>query len=365
MKICFFANANSIHTRHWTRYFRDLGHQVSVVTLTPAVPEPGIELHCLEYRWRGSYQRVKWRYRLLQLPGLWRTVRDIKPDILNAHFLSNYGLFGALVRPNNCPLVISLHGSDILIFPKRSFLHRWAIRFALSRAHMITSVAQHMTQVLYKYMVPGKPVQTLQYGVDTDLFRPLVASTPREPVCISTRYMVPVSNLETVLLAAQILERQGSPIRINIAGTGVLLPLLRQKASELQLNDRVSFLGDMGHLRTPELLRSASLYVSMSLSDGASISLLEAMACGTFPVVSDIAGNREWINDGVNGYLVPPDSPVKLAQRLTDAWNQPELRSSAAKYNRSLILEKGDYQKNMKIIESAYVHLVQQFRGTC
>ena len=98
----------------------------------------------------------------------------------------------------------------------------------------------------------------------------------------------------------------------------------------------------------------------MSYSDGMSLSLLEAMACGAFPVVSDIPANREWITHGVNGYLVQLDSPTQLAERIDKAWNQHELRLAAAAHNRALVEEHGDYQKNMRTIESAFVRLVQK-----
>jgi len=363
MKICFLAHASSVHTRFWAHYFRDQGHQVSVVSLTSAKSETGIDLHYLPHSWRIHQERTNWHY-LLQLPRLWKTVRNIEPDLLNAHFLTSYGLLGALIRPAGCPLVISLHGSDILLIPERSFLHKRAARFSFSRAHMVTSAAQHMTEVLTGYIAPGKPVLTVQYGVDTRHFFPPSASASRTPVCLSTRKMMPIYNPEVILIAVRRLEEQGSPIRIQMANNGELLHVLQQKTVELQLENRIKFLGRIDCAQMSEALRSASLYVSMSLSDGTSLSLLEAMACGTFPIVSDIPANREWITDGVNGYLVPVDVPEKLAQRLTEAWQQPELRRTAAEYNWALVQEKGNYQKNMATIESAFVRLVKRVRET-
>ena len=161
MRICFLAHGSSIHTRRWTDYFRDKGHQVSVITLTAAEPQPGIELCDLHQPHRISYERTNWHY-LMQLPRLWKTVREIQPDILNAHFLSSYGVLGAMVRPAGCPFVISLHGSDILVIPRRSNVLRLAARYALGRADLITSVAQHVTRILAAYLRPGKPVLTLQ-----------------------------------------------------------------------------------------------------------------------------------------------------------------------------------------------------------
>ena len=79
--------------------------------------------------------------------------------------------------------------------------------------------------------------------------------------------------------------------------------------------------------------------------------------------VSDIPANREWITDGVNGYLVSPNSPEQLADRINDAWNHLELREAAAKHNWSVIRERGDYRKNMSIIESEFMRLAGHARG--
>jgi glycosyltransferase involved in cell wall biosynthesis len=329
---------------------------VSLVTLTTGEPEPGIELHNVRHRWHISHERANWHY-LLKLARLWKVVRDIQPDILNAHFISSYGILGALVRPAKCPLALTVCGSDLFVFPKRSFLHSMVTRFALHRADLIISVAQHMTQILSEYVAVDKPVMTQQYGVDTDCFYPPPYLALRPPVCLSNRAIVPVSNLESILLGARKIEDQDSSIRIHLAGNGEQSAFLRRRATQLQLGDRVSFLGSIDHAQMPEMLRSASIYVSMSSSDGASLSLMEAMACGAFPVVSDIPANREWITGGINGYLVPLGSPNLLAERLNDAWNHPELREAAAKQNWSLIREKGEYRKNMAIIESAFMRL--------
>ncbi len=361
MKICFLAHAASIHTRRWAGYFRDRGHRVSIVSLTPAEPEPGLDLYNLAGRRQIHYERTNWHY-LLKLPQLWTAVRHIRPDLLNAHFLSSYGVLGALVRPPGCPLIVSLHGSDILVIPNKSVLHRWAARFALSRADIVTSPAEHMTQLLPKYMALNKPILTLQYGVDTRVFFAPSPKLPRAPLCLSNRALVSVSNLETLLLAAHELEQLGSPLQIYLAGEGDQLSFLKSRAAMLNLGQRVSFIGRVDSGRMPHLLRSAALYVSTSLSDGASLSLLEAMACGAFPVVSDIPANREWISDGLNGYLVSPRSPSELAQRLQAAWNQPALRQAAAEYNGPLIHEKGDYHRNMGVTEAAFKELLNSSR---
>jgi glycosyltransferase involved in cell wall biosynthesis len=340
------------------QYFRDQGHEVSIVSFTPGTFDFGIDLHYLQHPWPIHHERANWHY-LLQLPRLWRTVNRIDPQLLNAHFLSSYGFLGALIRPADRPYVVSLHGSDILRFPQRSLIHRWITKFALARADLVTSVAEHMTKALHQYLSRDKEILTLQYGVDTSLFRPPDPYQARQPVCLSTRKMVPLANLEDVILSAKWLKRLESPIHLSLANNGPLFNMLTEKVKQLDLCDRVSFLNRVSQFDMANLLRTASLYISLTGSDGASLSLMEAMACGAFPIVADIPANREWINDGFNGYLVPAGSPQLVARRLDEAWRQRDLRRKAARLNWALIQEKGDYWKNMSVIESTYECLAQ------
>jgi glycosyltransferase involved in cell wall biosynthesis len=356
MKICFLANAVSPHTRYWTRYFHGRGHQVSVISLLPAEPDEGIELYVLPQKRQVRQDGTNWQY-LFSLGRLRRLLRRIRPDVLNAHYLASYGLLGALVRPAGCRFVVSLHGTDILITPRRSPLHAAAARFALGRAELVTSVAEHMTRVLPRYVSPDKPVLTLQYGIRTERFHPPGDAGERDPLAVCTRRLVSIANIDTLLDAAAVLERAGSPLRFELCNWGELRESLERRCAELGLAGRVRFLGRVDQDTLARSLRAAALYVSMTSSDGASLSLLEAMACGAFPVVSDIPANREWIRDGENGMLVPLDDPELLARKLDEAWRSVELRRAAAPRNWELVREKGDYETNMGRIESAFVDL--------
>lgn len=358
MRICFLAHGGSIHTRSWARYFRDEGHEVSIISLTPAEPEPGIDLYCAAHVRESSVERTNWHY-LRSLPRLWRVVRRVDPDLLNAHFLSSYGFLGALVRPAGVPLVISLHGSDVLVIPDRSPVHNWAARFALRRADLVTSVAEHMTRRVRELMGEEKLVLTLQYGVMTDRFHQPERIKGRRPTCLSVRRLVPVANIETILAAAKIVLQGGSALSFVFANWGYLRPELERLASDWGIDEQVTFVGRIGRDAMANSLREAAIYVSMTSSDGMALSLLEAMACGAFPVVSDIPANREWIEHGVNGYLVPLGDPQRLANCLMEAWHNEALRLRAAEENWRLVQDKGDYWKNMNVIETEFLKLLR------
>jgi len=111
---------------------------------------------------------------------------------------------------------------------------------------------------------------------------------------------------------------------------------------------RVSFLGGVSNDALVAVLRKAHVYVSASLSDGTSISLLEALASGLFPVLSDLPQNREWIDPGLeNGILFPPGDPTALASALGRAISKPALRAGARGYNRQMTVDRADNRKSM------------------
>jgi glycosyltransferase involved in cell wall biosynthesis len=111
------------------------------------------------------------------------------------------------------------------------------------------------------------------------------------------------------------------------------------------------------HGQIPQLLAQGDLYVSCSRSDGTSACLLEAMATGLFPVVSDIESNRDWIRNKDQGALVPLDAPQLLADAITEALDSVDKRRQAAAANRALIEERASWGANMGRIEALYARL--------
>ena len=358
MRICLLAHVSSIHTRRWARYLSSKGHEVTIVSLTPGPHLPSVDLRVLRRRGPVRYDKTNWEY-LLDLPRIWRLVRRPKPDVINAHFLSSNGFFGALVCPSTCALVISVHGSDVLVIPRRSAVHRWVARFALSRADLITSPAYHLTEEVERLSSSARPVVTGQYGVLTEVFHPPSPDEKRQPVILSARALVRMANIATILEAVRRLEPKGLPLTLHVVGDGPERPRLESSAQDLTGRRRARFLGFLQQGDLAERMRSSALYVSMTSSDGASMTLLEAMACGTFPVVSDIPANREWIIDGENGFLVPLGSPGELAERLEAAWRNAELRLRAAERNWQIVREKADFENNMAVIEGMFRRLVR------
>ena len=119
------------------------------------------------------------------------------------------------------------------------------------------------------------------------------------------------------------------PVRALLVGGGPDRPAVEAAVRTLGLEHEVRLAGD--RLDVPELLAGASVFVLASRSEGAPISILEAMAAGLPVIASDVGGVAELVVDGVTGRLVPPGDPAALAAALDDLLADAELRASWAR----------------------------------
>src|SRR5262249_25564180 len=144
---------------------------------------------------------------------------------------------------------------------------------------------------------------------------------PNGPV-VSVARLSPEKDLPTLLQAAALIVRVHSRFRLEIAGDGPRLPDLRRMADELGLEHRVRFLVEVHDVAA--LLAQARLFVQSSVSEGISLTLLEAMARGLPVAATRVGGNPEVVLDGETGLLVPPRDPAALAAAMLHLLRHPD-----------------------------------------
>jgi len=175
---------------------------------------------------------------------------------------------------------------------------------------------------------------------------------------VSLRQFEPLYDLPTLLRALPAVRAAVPGLSVTLAGSGPLEAELRALARSLGVDDVVRFAGRLPHAELSALVSTAAVYVSTSTSDSTSIALLEAMATGPTPVVSDIPGNREWIDDRKGGRLFAVGDADGLAQALIATLGDEPFRRAAAELNRARIEKDGDWAKNVATIERRYRTLV-------
>lgn len=289
-------------------------------------------------RWSGL--------RVAQLAGvLRRTARRCRPDIVLALYGGAFGLAALLsgLRPYSVYVV----GSDVQCVRG---VRRALTRVSLEAAELVLVNGDHLA-ARTREVAPGARVRPLLMGVDTTAFAPVEkADRPIRIVC--TRAFKPIYDNETIVEAARLMGRGAVDVSLSFTAGGPLLARARRTAAEaLPPGEgvRLEFLGGVPDEALRECVRRAHIYVSMARSDGTSTSLLEAMACGAFPVVTDIPQNREWIdgNQG-NGILVPPGSAADLAHALQVAVGDAARRDRAAGPNRARVVTRACSRTNLR-----------------
>jgi glycosyltransferase involved in cell wall biosynthesis len=123
---------------------------------------------------------------------------------------------------------------------------------------------------------------------------------------------------------------------------------------KFSLSENVELLPKISRPEMATLFRRAVITVSPSTHDGTPNTLLEGMACGSYPIAGDLASIREWIEPGVNGSLIDPGDPEELAQAVLNALDNNELRRKAAKLNFALINDKAEFRASMRRAEEFY-----------
>jgi len=337
--------------------FRAAGHEARVFSLTPvseeACPEPVTVLGPEDFRpWETP---SRWRYVQVILP-LRRAMRAYEPDVVFGVYLSSGGTMACLSGIRH--VVPSAQGSDV---NERvgSRLWRRAYRWLARRSMVVHAVSEPLADKLQRaFGIPRSRIVVAPIGVDTaglPYMEP--AGRPNAGCIICTRAHKPVYDQATALRALGRLKARGVACRMTFVDH---TEAERTKAmvNDMDLGDRVDFRPPYTYDELPDVLAKADVYVSASKSDGTSLSLLEALSTGTFPVVSDIEANRPWVTHGETGLLFPMGDDAALADCLDRALGDEALRASAAPKLRRLAVERGDlYNEATKLLAAFQTHL--------
>ncbi len=238
---------------------------------------------------------------LRHLPRLAAWLRRVDADWIHAHYLSSHGVLALLARRLlgvRARLVGSAWGSDILVTPERSALMRAATRAVLRACALTTSDSQVMAARMRE--LGAGEVMVFPFGLEA---MPPAPGPKDDGLFFANRGLEPIYRPERVL--AQFAALAGEDGRLVVANDGSLRAALEQQAAALQLGGRIRFVGRLGAEEQARWYAQARWYLSLPQSDSVSVSVIEALAHGCVPIVSDLPANRELVEDRVSGLVVP------------------------------------------------------------
>lgn len=402
MHILFIADGRSPITLRWIETVRSLRYRISLISTYPCDPIEYFERFAVlplafsqlaarqpeaapsldrsapsgRIRFLSTSRRVflAARYLLGPLsvraaaPRYLRLLAELKPDLIHALRVPFEGMLASYTPPG-VPLAVSIWGNDLTLHAPSSPGMRILTRRALKRADGLLTDVQRDQRLARQWGFPAnRPADVVPGSGGIDLAAMAGEIQPLPPA------------LEALLPA-------GLPLVINPRGVRAYartdtffrsIPLILERRPELgfvcpgmegqpqalawlqrlRLDRRTALLPVLPQGQLWGLFRRSFASISVTTHDGTPNTLLEAMACGSFPIAGDIESLREWIEPGVNGLLVDPGDPAELAEAVVHALDHPDLRASASEKNLALIAERAEASVVRAAIDRFYQELL-------
>lgn len=389
MRILFVADGRSPITKNWIKFFIKANLDVHLVSTHPCdlpfelasfkiVP---IAFSSLEKESITSGDKVTQGSSRLNLQGFLRSViplnartrirqllgpytlprsanklryiiQKVEPDLIHAMRIPFEAMLTAIALRGSpqIPLVVSVWGNDFTLHASSSRIMSEYTHEVMARADALHTDTNRDKLVAREWGFNAhNPVimQPCAGGVDMGVFfpRPL-ENDPDVFTIINPRgYRAYVRN-DTFFRSIPLIIKERTDVRFICPSMEGEIQAM-QWISSLDISRYVRLLPPQLPGQMADLFRESQITASITTHDGTPNSLLEAMACGCFPVVGDIDSLREWITQDVNGILIDPGNPEQLAEAILKAIDDIKMRESARKINTRLVEERAEYQTMM------------------
>ncbi len=355
--VLYFSKDYSPHDHRFLSALAETEHRVYYLRLERGprqIEDRPVPSKIEEIPWRGGQRTVQRSDGPALLSDLRRVLRKLKPDLIHVGPIQTCGVLAALTGFR--PLVVMSWGFDLMQDALRGPAWRWATVYTLHRATVFTSDCEATREKAIAYGVPKERTVVFPWGVDLLQFSPSMVnhSSSDGLTLFCNRAWEPRYGVEVLARAFAQVARQCPQLHLLLLSSGSQGALIHKILEQAGVVDQVTFAGQIPYSELPRYYHMADLFISPSHIDGSSVSLMEAMACGLPCLVSDIPANREWVTDGLNGWLFPDGNGNALASAIARAWNERNTLSGAGRAARNTAEQKADWKKNFHKLLEAY-----------
>ncbi|MEI4769572.1 glycosyltransferase [Psychrobacillus sp. FJAT-51614] len=351
MKIALLAPSRSIHTQKWALFYQSQGIEVKVYTFKDHYSDANAKLVPTEILPKVLPGKASY---LAAAPALKKMLNDWKPDILHSHFVSSYGLLGAMV--NYKKYFVSVWGKDIFVFPKKGKLNKMLIEFTLSKATAICSTSHVMAKETNLYT--NRPVEVTPFGVDIEQFYPSdeLAETDEKVIVGTVKALEDKYGIADLVRGFALFHKEFPNSELIITGDGPQRAEYEQIAKDLGIDEVTTFTGRVPNTEVPNVIRKMSIFAVPSTEDSESfgVAAVEAMACGVPVVVSNVGGLPEVVVQDVTGIVTDKNSPDQLAAAFKKLARNSDLRAAMGKAGVEHVKEHYSWIDNAHYMLSLY-----------
>ena len=360
MKIIYFSKNYTPHDYRFLSSLAKTAHEVFFLQLEATIRQTEdrpVPENVQQILWAGGQGEFHWRDVPRLTIDLRRVIKEIEPDLIHAGPIQNCAFLAVLSRFR--PVLTMSWGYDLVMEADKSAWMRWVTSYTLKRSAFFTSDAKVTREKAILFGMNPEKTVIFPWGVDIEYFVPKKPATRRSsPVTFfCSRSWESIYGVEVLAKAFVKVVAQNPNVNLILLGGGSQGPHIRQIFMNGGVLDRVHFGGQVGQRDLPRWYHMADIYISPSHVDGSSVTLMEALASGLLCIVSDIPGNREWIEDGVNGWLFRDGDVDDLAGKILHAIKNKKSFQKIGEAARKTAEQKADWKKNFGKLLEAYEKL--------
>jgi glycosyltransferase involved in cell wall biosynthesis len=356
MRIIYFSKNYTPHDYRFLASLSRTDHQVFYLKLEAnkrQTEDRSVPENIQQILWAGGQHEFRWRDIPRLTFDLRRVIREIKPDLIHAGPIQNCAFLAALSRFR--PILTMSWGYDMLMEAEKSKWMQWVTRYTLNRSTFFTSDAKVSRDKAVAFGMDPEKTVIFPWGVDIEHFTPKTfeRSSIQTFTLFCNRTWEAMYGVDVLAKAFVKIANAQTDVNLILLGGGSQSAKLRQILVNGGVLDLVHFGGHVAQADLPRWYHMADLYISPSHVDGSSVSLMEALASGLPCLVSDIPGNREWIEDGVNSWLFRDGDVDDLVKKILNAMQNRRSFKEIGKAARKTAEDQADWKKNFgKLLET-------------
>jgi glycosyltransferase involved in cell wall biosynthesis len=379
MRICYFADGRSVHTKRWISFFVGRGYEMHLISFKPMDEQQVSEMREIGVRCHGhvgDFHLKKFWLTLKDLQKVRRVLKKEKIDILHSHFLGTNTWFAtiSLFRPH----IITVMGGDVKgesWQPNSNIQERFLTPMALEKADAVTTWSNNIGKIVSRYRKKTPIFETVHGGIDLRKFTP--APKPEylserleipggSPIVFSPRLVRRLYNIDRIAHAAGIVCDKLPDTYFIIALPSIILDSeyteeIKKIFAENSAKERVRFVSTIPHHEIADYFRLADVTVSVPSTDGTPMSVLESMACGTPAVIGDLSDyDADYFENEKTVLTAGVDNPQSIAEAISRLLNEPDFAAEIAGEARRRVLESGSYEFQMSKMEQIYQRLMKK-----
>jgi len=362
MRICFIGPANSAHIVKWCNWFSGRGHEVHVISFTPGEIN-GSVIHLIDLGVdAGGSDLGKLKY-LTTGKQIKRLVDEIKPDIVNAHYATSYGVAVALSGVGE--YVLSVWGSDIYDFPNKSIFHKLLLKYSLRKAPHLFSTSRAMAGEAGKYT--NKQFDITPFGVDMKLFNPNKRTRPdsgRSFIIGTVKSLADIYGIDYILKAVAILQKNHPEVDVSVRifGDGSDREKYEKLTKDLGIERITTFFGRIPQSEAATEWANMDVVVIPSIQyESFGVAEAESQACKTSVVISDLEGLKETTKLDHSSNVVNKKNEEQIAEAIMKLYADPTLRNSIGESRRVYVNE--NFELNQLFLKKENLFLEHEEGG--